>query len=143
MSRKFIHITSDKKYNVVDLPRENFNDFVHKVLDCSIFETAPLFDNYVFILDESGKLKEKHTNFIATVMYPGFPADIIVGDALVGKVEFVEEYGEHDLCGLEDEEIEFFLNLCKATDSLEYLLDRNMRRSSNSDKKENVTNGSE
>lgn len=122
MSRKFIHITTDIKYSVVEIPKENFNDEVQKLLDCSVFETASLLDDVVYILDKSGKLKEKPLNIIATAFYPYFPKDILVGDVLIASTVFKD--GEWDLLGLDDDYIDLFMNCCKLVDSVDSLLER-------------------
>lgn len=76
--------------NVKTVDPKNETDFkleeLYEMLECDMIEVVPLKHDYIMIIDEEGKLKEKDFNSPATQVYhTAFPNihDVIVGHALV------------------------------------------------------------
>ena len=121
MSRKFIHIRTNNDIHVLDIPEEGFLDKAKEIIGCEYIETAPIQGSLIFLLDENGKLEGKEFNYQATMLYPGFPMDVIVGDVLVASVGFKD--GESDIVGLNDEDLQFLTSLLDLGRSLYKVLD--------------------
>lgn len=77
-------------------------DFMHYFLDCDFIECVytPYLRDLVMVIDESGKLKDKPINILASSLYPGFE----YGDPIVGNVLFMKRSGA-DLVSLDDYQI--------------------------------------
>lgn len=86
---KFVLIKTTGEIGIVDIDYDNFLDECYKLLDCTCIEIARCEDNYRFIIDESGKIKDppKELNVKASMIYPAVPFDCLVGDVLVGKLD--------------------------------------------------------
>ena len=121
MSRKFIHIRTKNEVRVVDIPDDGFLDKVKEIIGCEYIDTAPIQESLIFLLDDSGKLEGKEYNYLASMIYPGFPMDVIVGDVLVALVGFND--GESDIVGLENEDLQFLTSLLDLGSSLYKVLD--------------------
>lgn len=69
--------------------------------------------DYCLIVDEIGKLKDGWTdriNMRASKFYPGtFHGDPIVGDVVLCAREWTDSFGECDLAGLSDHELEVLI----------------------------------
>lgn len=95
---------------------ETFNAYVHKTLNCDLYETVTIQlhsgDRYIMLVDEIGLLKDKPINLVAWYLYSRFnPQAPIVGDALICKLcyeDFGEGFPEHDFCCLDDIDITRF-----------------------------------
>ena len=105
MSETYFYIKVNGDTSLVDIEHSEFNDQVHKLLECSIYELVHLPGDFYMVVDENGKIyeKPKEVNLKASLLYPGFPQDPIVGDVLIGKLGMV--HGEPDMVGLDVEEI--------------------------------------
>lgn len=112
--KKAILIKTNLTIDVVELPEEDasFNDMVHKLIDCELYEPAGLLYGYVALVDESGKLKLKHMNHLATVLYPSMN-DILVGDVLITKIGY--EDGDSSFVSLSDADITMLKNVLQRT----------------------------
>ena len=116
MSNTYLYVKSDgnvSRVNITYEPYDNFNDSVHKLINCSIYELVHLPGDFYLIIDELGKCYDvpKAVNIKASMLYPGTSyGDCIVGDVLVGKLGTVN--GEPDMVGLAEGELvmleEFF-----------------------------------
>ena len=86
---KFVLVKTNGEAGVVDINYDNFLDECYNLLDCSCIEFACCEDNYRFIIDESGKIKEppKELNRCASMIYPPVPFDYLAGDVLIGKLD--------------------------------------------------------
>ena len=71
--------------------------------------------DYCLIVDEIGKLKDGWTeriNIRASRFYPGtFQGDSIVGDVVLCAREWTDSFGECDLAGLSDHELEVLISI--------------------------------
>ena len=103
----YLYVKADGSVSQVDVPHKNFNDNVHKLIDCSIYELVHVPGDFYLVVDESGKILDvpKPVNIKASMLYPGTPyGDPIVGDVLIGKLGTVD--GEPDMVGLSVIELE-------------------------------------
>lgn len=112
-SNKFIKLNINRTAEIVTCDGKLL-PFIYKTINCECFESAPIADHYILIVDESGKICEpaKLHNILATSVYNGRLFDYIAGDALVAKISNVN--GERDIVGLSDDEIAVFLSVFKA-----------------------------
>ena len=72
--------------------------------------------DFCLIVDEVGKLKEgweERINLRASQFYAGYPIDPIVGDVVLCARQWSQLYGECDLAGLEENELEQILIKCQ------------------------------
>ena len=118
MTEKFIKLSArTNSAEVLSIPAVpdketdvSFNEFVHRELDCEIYEAVDVsgtFKNIMMLVDECGKLRQCYANVIAWMIYNGMDYyDPIVGDVLFVGLHRVGELQELDFCGLTDEEIE-------------------------------------
>lgn len=103
----YLFVKADGSVSRVDVPHEEFNENVHRLIDCSIYELVHVPGNFYLVVDENGKILEvpKPVNIMALMLYPGTPhGDPIVGDVLIGRLGIVD--GEPDMVGLTDAELE-------------------------------------
>jgi hypothetical protein len=119
MTERFIKLTTDDNFTVVSIPAcpdkeldNSFNEFVHRELDCDIYEAVWLLHfcdhNIVMLVDESGLLKDKSVNLFAWAHYSRLNMRApIVGDVLFASTHLVGELHELDFCGLDQEQIDF------------------------------------
>ena len=101
----YIYVKTDGSVSRVEVPHRSFNDTVHKLIDCSIYELVHVPGDFYLVVDEYGKIYEqpKPVNIKASMLYPGTPhGDPIVGDVLIGRLGTVN--GEPDMVGLTEEE---------------------------------------
>ena len=75
-------------------------DDFYKVTGGYIETTVVRNTNYLLIMDEERKLKEKPVNRVATILY-GNPYDVIVGDIIIATMR-KDENGEMDIFGFEE-----------------------------------------
>ena len=97
----YLLVKVDGSVTRVDIPHEKFNDNVHSLIDCSIYELVHVPGDFYLVVDENGKIYDvpKPVNILASMLYPGTPhGDPIVGDVLVGRLGTVN--GEPDMVGL-------------------------------------------
>ena len=107
MSDTYLCVKSDGNVSRVSIPYESFNDNVHKLISCSIYELVHVPGDFYLVVDENGKIYEepKPVNILASMLYPGTPkGDPIVGDVLIGRLGYVN--GESDMVGLSVPELE-------------------------------------
>lgn len=84
LSDKFILIKTDNSITTVDIEDDKLLDKCHELLECECIEVVSINRTDVLIVDESGKLKDKEVNAIASCFYPGTDyGDPIVGHALL------------------------------------------------------------
>ena len=120
---KFLFIPAGERHSIIDNSDEshfsagNFNSYVHKVLNCDIYEAVtiqlPNGSRYQMLVDESGLLKENiKINRLGWYLYSRFnPLAPIVGNVLICKLcyeDFGEGFPEHDFCCLDDNDIKRF-----------------------------------
>ena len=106
MTDTYILLKIDGSRHLVDIENENFNDEVHRLINCIYYELVHLPGDIYLVVDELGKVceKPKDVNVLASMLYPGTPhGDPIVGDVLIGKLGYVN--GESDMVGLSDFEL--------------------------------------
>ena len=123
MSERFIKLTTDDNFTIVSIPGvpdkeldNTFNDFVHRELDCDIYEAVwHLFftqHNIVMLVDESGLFTDKKANILPWFIYSRLDIHApIVGDVLFVSTHRVGELQELDFCGLSQDQIVFLTNL--------------------------------
>lgn len=102
----YLYVKADGSVSRVDVPHEEFNDNVHKLIDCSIYELVHVPGGFYLVVDENGKILDvpKPVNIMASMLYPGTPhGDPIVGDVLIGRLGTVN--GEPDMVGLSEVEL--------------------------------------
>ena len=102
----YLYVKADGSVSRVDIPHKEFNDNVHRLIDCSIYELVHVPGNFYLVVDENGKILDvpKPVNVLASMLYPGTPhGDPIVGDVLVGRLGTVD--GEPDMVGLSEAEL--------------------------------------
>lgn len=101
-----VHITPGKYLAIheTDLSVEE----IHTLLECDCFELVHLprfpLPGIVMLVDESGKLKEKGLNPIASILYAA-GAEFIAGDALLCKLEYTPGDG-YDIAPFGEKEAE-------------------------------------
>ena len=96
---------------VVDVSENALLDKAYELLDCYCVENVYICGNrYIMLVDESGKLCDppKRINLRVSPLYGGYPDDLIVGSALIGKFGFTEN--GPDLVGLNEYDIALFKN---------------------------------
>ena len=119
---KAILVTVDNQVSVVDFP-EPTNEAAIKAINATIgsdcFETVSgcLPDGHIMVVDESGLIKSRPVNLLASGFY-GFDKSPIVGDVLFLMVGL--RNGERDLIGFSAEEAEDYRKMY--ADTLELLL---------------------
>lgn len=115
-----IKVTTDNQVSVVEL-KEPFNESIYAAIGADCFETVSgcLPDGHIMVVDESGLIKNRPVNLLASGFY-GFYNSPIVGDVLFLMVGI--RNGEHDLMGFSAEEAED--NRKMYADTLELLLSR-------------------
>lgn len=123
MTERFIKLTTDDIFTVVSIPSvpdkeldNSFNQFVHRELDCDIYEAVWLRSirehNIVMLVDECGLLKNKKANLFPWLFYSGFDLYApIVGDVLFVSTHLVGELQELDFCGLNQEQIDYLTKI--------------------------------
>lgn len=84
MKKDFIHVVSinvngSVYYDEIENSLEEFQNQVD-----GFIETIPLFDNYVLIVDEEGKLKESPMSCVITNNHD--VVDYILGDCFITKI---------------------------------------------------------
>ena len=106
MKDTYLHLKVDGSFQRVDIANPDFNDEVHRLVNCKWYELVHLPGDYYLVVDELGRVceKPKDVNVLASMLYPGTPhGDPIVGDVLIGKLGYVN--GESDMVGLSEEEL--------------------------------------
>jgi len=122
---RFIKLTTDNQFTIVSIPAvpdkeldNSFNRFVHRELDCEIYESVYLRSirerDIVMLVDESGLLKFKKPNLFPWLFYSRLDLNaLIVGDVLFVGLHRVGELQELDFCGLNQSQIEYLTSLFK------------------------------
>lgn len=113
-----IKVTTDNQVSVVELS-EPMNRSIYAAIGADCFETVSgcLPDGHIMVVDESGLIKNRPVNLLASGFYG--PGDFsIVGDVLFLMVGI--RNGERDLIGFSAEEAEY--NRKMYADTLELLL---------------------
>ena len=112
-SSTFLLLKANGEYSRIELPigedAHVFNERVHELIGCELYEVVSIRDNFFFLVDERGKLgaDPKPINKKASLFYPGLlVGDPIVGDVLIGKRGYVN--GESDIVGLDEEALSHF-----------------------------------
>ena len=80
LSDKFILIKTDNSITTVDIEDDKLLDKCYEFLECEFIEVVSINRTDVLIVDDSGKLKDKEVNAIASCFYPG----TVYGDPIVG-----------------------------------------------------------
>ena len=123
---RFIKLTTDNQFTIVSIPAvpdkeldNSFNRFVHRELDCEIYESVYLRfireRDIVMLVDESGLLKFKKPNLFPWLFYSRFDLNApIVGDVLFVGVHRIGELQELDFCGLTQDQIDYLTDLFKS-----------------------------
>ena len=84
LSDKFILIKTDNSITTVDIEDDKLLDKCHELLQCECIRVVSINLADVLIVDDSGKLKDKEVNAIASCFYPGIDySDPIVGHVLL------------------------------------------------------------
>ena len=102
----YLLVKVDGSVSRVEIPHKEFNDNVHRLIECSIYELVHVPGGFYLVVDENGKMYEvpKPVNVLASMLYPGTPhGDPIVGDVLIGRIGTVNE--EPDMIGLSEVEL--------------------------------------
>lgn len=91
---KYILVRTDGTYSIVKIS-DNFLSQAYKLLECELVETVPIMGNEIFIVDEEGKLKEKHKlNYFASCLYQQLHGgDFIVGNVLIACYKGCDIHG--------------------------------------------------
>ena len=113
-----IKVTTDNQVSVVGLS-ELMNQAINAAIGSDCFETVSgcLPDGHIMAVDESGLIKNRPVNLLASGFY-GSANSPIVGDVLFLMVGY--RNGERDLVGFDEDEAEDY---CKMyADTLELLL---------------------
>ena len=115
--KKALLVKTDFKIEAVELPSEDsyFNNKVHELLDCELYEPAGLLYGYVALVDESGMLKLKQINYLASVLYSSIN-DMLVGDVLITKIGY--EDGDSSFVSLSDSDITMLTNVLNRTKNI-------------------------
>ncbi len=111
-SETYLLLKADGTYSRVNIPYPEFNENVHKLIDCDCFELVGIRDKFYLVVDECGKLykEPKPVNKKASLFYLGsLHGDMIVGDVLIGKHGYVD--GEADIVGLSENELKWYEGL--------------------------------
>lgn len=125
MSETYLYVKADGSVSRVIVPYESFNDSVHELVSCSIYELVRVPGGFTLVVDENGKIYEepKPVNYKASMLYPGTPhGDAIVGDVLIGRIDLVN--GEPDMVGLSEIELSFLEKYFQKVEEIY----KNMRR---------------
>ena len=122
-TEKFIKLTANDNFTVVSIPEvpdkeldSSFNDFVHRELDCDLYEPVYLRSirqhNIVMLVDEPGLFKNKRPNFFPWLFYSSLDLSApIVGDVLFVSTHRVGDLQELDFCGLDQEQIDYLTKI--------------------------------
>lgn len=116
MRNNFLRITSERCIFIEDIPEENQLERIRELIKADCIESVTLPGDICLLVDESGKLKDKDFNFFASMLYPGFPFDYIVGDVILCKLV------GPDIAPLDDDDLAFFFKLFNLALSLDLLL---------------------
>lgn len=105
MKEKYIRLRADAAPDIVEIDPENLLQEIYKVIDCDCIETCRGYRDILgirLIVDESGKLKDRPLNRMASFVFNGgdLNADYIAGTALLARVG--ERNGETDLVPFSD-----------------------------------------
>lgn len=100
MKEKYIRLRANTAPDIVEIDAENLLQEFYKVIDCDCIETCRGYRDILgirLIVDESGKLKDRPLNRMASFVFNGGDqhADYIAGTALLACVG--ERNGEADL----------------------------------------------
>lgn len=105
MTETYIRLRCSQEPDEVKIDSEHPLDGFYETLDCDCIETVHLSRGYIMIIDESGKLKDKPMNPIASILYSRqSPDDWIAGDALLARIG--SRNGETDIVSLGTNETE-------------------------------------
>lgn len=101
---KYVLIRTDNTVEIVDIETNDFLSKCHELIKCNFIEiTTPNCGRSQFriVLDDMGKLNDQHFNKLATVFYAS--NDMLFGNVIIGTAG-LNEYGEYDFIGLDEEE---------------------------------------
>ena len=101
---KYVLIKTDNTVEIVDIEHDNFLNKCYELIKCNFIEiTTPNFgcSQFRIVLDDMCKLNDQPFNRLATVFYAS--NDILFGNVIIGTAG-LNEYGEYDFIGLEEEE---------------------------------------
>ena len=109
MKEKYILLSVDGSFDIIDIEHDVLFDTVKSFIDCKYIETVSLvlLGNIYLLVDELGKCYDepKPMNLLASMLYPGTAhGDVIVGDVVVCKSGWY--YGEPDVVGLNEHDIQ-------------------------------------
>ena len=105
-SDKYLLVRANGEVSEVEIPKDQFHELVHELVGCEMFEFVSVYDGYIFVVDECGKIREdpKPINHYCSAYYAGtLHGDPIVGDVLIGKYGYVDF--ESDIVGLDADEL--------------------------------------
>lgn len=121
MAETYIRLRCNQEPDRIEIEPEQLLDGFCEALDCDCIETVHLVGGYLMIIDESGKLKDKPLNPIASILYSRQSSDWIAGDALLARIG--SRNGETDIVPLGTHET--LLTLSQATTIWERIQRRN------------------
>lgn len=91
---KFLFIPVKGEIKILTLPGTSILDDFYKLIGCDSIEIVQVVGgHYLMVVDDEGKVcrPPKDVNIRASCGYPGFPAECIAGDVLIGKFNGVDD----------------------------------------------------
>lgn len=84
----YIRLRCHKEPELVEIDPKKLLDGFYQALECDCIESVPIRNGYLMIVDESGKLKNKEYNQVASALYNSEfnITDWIAGDALISRI---------------------------------------------------------
>lgn len=125
-NENYILLHSNGSFETVTLDADKLLNEFYKAIDCDCIETVSVGKiadtNILLIVDESGVLKGKPVNLLASPLYSGTAyGNPIVGDALLATTGF--RAGDPDIVGFNDHQLQ---DINKCIDFLQCSLKTNM-----------------
>lgn len=108
MKEQYLYLPQNGDPKIIEIDPDHLLKELHKYLNCDMIEIVHV-KHGILIIDETAKLKGKHCNVMASIMYRGLPYDYIAGDAILGKE--ILRNGEPDIGPMHEKEYKKIIDL--------------------------------